>query len=124
MNYDFPKDIEEYVHRVGRTGRAGRTGESITFMTRQDWHHAKELISILEEAEQVSRYARQAFNSSKFSTKKQFLYLVFQEVPEEIYKMAERYEAWKQKKDSERSSLRNGRDGNNRSRQGYNRNRW
>ncbi|XP_029178271.1 probable ATP-dependent RNA helicase DDX43 [Nylanderia fulva] len=98
LNFDFPKDIEEYVHRVGRTGRAGRTGESITFMTRQDWHHAKELISILEEAEQ--------------------------EVPEELYKMAERYEAWKQKKDSERSFLRNGRDGNNRSRQGYNRSRW
>ena len=24
-NYDFPKDMEEYVHRVGRTGRAGNT---------------------------------------------------------------------------------------------------
>lgn len=23
VNYDFPNDIEEYVHRVGRTGRAG-----------------------------------------------------------------------------------------------------
>lgn len=22
-NYDFPRNIEEYVHRVGRTGRAG-----------------------------------------------------------------------------------------------------
>ncbi|XP_070158975.1 probable ATP-dependent RNA helicase DDX43 [Polyergus mexicanus] len=97
LNYDFPKDIEEYVHRVGRTGRAGRTGESITFMTRQDWHHAKELISILEEADQ--------------------------EVPEELHKMSERYEAWKQRKDSERSGLRNSRDGN-RGRQGYNRSRW
>lgn len=55
LNYDFPRDIEEYVHRVGRTGRAGRTGESITFMTRQDWHHAKALINILEEANQVDR---------------------------------------------------------------------
>lgn len=54
LNYDFPRDIEEYVHRVGRTGRAGRTGESITFMTRQDWHNAKELIKILEEANQVN----------------------------------------------------------------------
>ena len=23
LNYDFPRNIEEYVHRVGRTGRAG-----------------------------------------------------------------------------------------------------
>lgn len=43
------------MHRVGRTGRAGRTGESITFMTRKDWSHAKELINILEEASQVGR---------------------------------------------------------------------
>lgn len=55
LNYDFPRDIEEYVHRVGRTGRAGRTGESITYMTRSDWSHAKGLIKILEEAHQVSR---------------------------------------------------------------------
>ncbi|XP_032663911.1 probable ATP-dependent RNA helicase DDX43 [Odontomachus brunneus] len=75
LNYDFPRDIEEYVHRVGRTGRAGRTGESITYMTRNDWSHAKELIKILEEAHQ--------------------------EVPEELYKMAERYEAWKNKKAQE-----------------------
>ena len=26
INYDFPKEIENYVHRVGRTGRAGKTG--------------------------------------------------------------------------------------------------
>lgn len=54
LNYDFPRDIEEYVHRVGRTGRAGRTGESITYMTRSDWSHAEKLIKILEEACQVS----------------------------------------------------------------------
>lgn len=53
----------------------------------------------------------------------QRLYLLFQEVPEELYKMAERYEVWKQKKDSERFGLRNSKDGN-RSRQGYNRSRW
>lgn len=23
FNYDFPRNVEEYVHRVGRTGRAG-----------------------------------------------------------------------------------------------------
>ena len=45
LNYDFPRNIEEYVHRVGRTGRAGRTGTSITFMCREDWKHAQELIS-------------------------------------------------------------------------------
>jgi superfamily II DNA/RNA helicase len=23
VNYDFPKGIEDYIHRIGRTGRAG-----------------------------------------------------------------------------------------------------
>jgi ATP-dependent RNA helicase DDX43 len=53
FNYDFPRNIEEYVHRVGRTGRAGRTGESISLLTKQDWAQAKELITIMEEANQV-----------------------------------------------------------------------
>ena len=28
INYDFPNQIEDYVHRIGRTGRAGATGSS------------------------------------------------------------------------------------------------
>ena len=33
INYDLPKDIESYTHRIGRTGRAGRKGVSTTFCT-------------------------------------------------------------------------------------------
>uniref|UniRef100_A0A8C6L7A2 RNA helicase n=1 Tax=Nothobranchius furzeri TaxID=105023 RepID=A0A8C6L7A2_NOTFU len=56
FNYDFPRNIEEYVHRVGRTGRAGRTGAAITLLTRENWRMAPELIPILERAEQVSKH--------------------------------------------------------------------
>lgn len=52
VNYDFPRNIEEYVHRVGRTGRANRRGTSLSFMTRSDWGSAAELIEILKEAGQ------------------------------------------------------------------------
>lgn len=31
INYDMARDVESYVHRIGRTGRAGELGESITF---------------------------------------------------------------------------------------------
>lgn len=65
MNYDFPRNIEEYVHRVGRTGRAGRTGESISFFTRADWSQAKELISILEEANQVKTLLASILNAKE-----------------------------------------------------------
>ncbi|KAK7082691.1 putative ATP-dependent RNA helicase ddx43 [Halocaridina rubra] len=52
FNYDCPKDMEEYVHRVGRTGRAGRSGESCTLMCREDWKVAGKLIDVLEKSDQ------------------------------------------------------------------------
>jgi len=33
LNYDYPNNTEDYVHRIGRTGRAGRKGTAITFFT-------------------------------------------------------------------------------------------
>ncbi|KAJ1668852.1 DEAD-box ATP-dependent RNA helicase 35 [Coemansia sp. RSA 1646] len=32
INYDLPKEIENYTHRIGRTGRAGKTGVATTFI--------------------------------------------------------------------------------------------
>merc|ERR1719436_775540 len=52
INYDFPGQIEDYVHRVGRTGRAGATGSSYTFFTQEKSRHAKDLIAVLREANQ------------------------------------------------------------------------
>ncbi|XP_062570833.1 probable ATP-dependent RNA helicase DDX43 [Saccostrea cucullata] len=78
FNYDFPRNMEEYVHRVGRTGRAGKTGKSISLLTRSDWRSATHLIEILEEANQI--------------------------VPDELASMAERYEAHKQKLNEERAN--------------------
>ncbi|CAF0743205.1 unnamed protein product [Didymodactylos carnosus] len=52
FNYDLPKSMEDYVHRVGRTGRAGKTGYALTLVTREDWRNAEKLIKILEEARQ------------------------------------------------------------------------
>lgn len=31
VNFDMARDVESYVHRIGRTGRAGEVGESVTF---------------------------------------------------------------------------------------------
>ncbi|HCO77949.1 MAG TPA: RNA helicase, partial [Rhodocyclaceae bacterium] len=32
INFDPPKQFEDYVHRIGRTGRAGREGVAVTFV--------------------------------------------------------------------------------------------
>merc|ERR1711957_1013768 len=52
INYDFPNNIEDYVHRVGRTGRAGATGSSYTFFTPDKFKHAGDLVAVLKEANQ------------------------------------------------------------------------
>merc|ERR1711920_249196 len=52
INYDFPTQIEDYIHRVGRTGRAGATGSSSTFFTSDKSRHAKDLMNVLREASQ------------------------------------------------------------------------
>ena len=33
LNFDYPNNSEDYIHRIGRTGRAGATGTAITFFT-------------------------------------------------------------------------------------------
>lgn len=33
LNYDYPNNSEDYVHRIGRTARAGAKGTAITFFT-------------------------------------------------------------------------------------------
>jgi hypothetical protein len=33
LNYDYPNNSEDYIHRIGRTGRAGAMGTAITFFT-------------------------------------------------------------------------------------------
>ncbi|KAK1170937.1 putative ATP-dependent RNA helicase DDX43 [Acipenser oxyrinchus oxyrinchus] len=91
FNYDFPRNIEEYVHRVGRTGRAGRSGVSLTLVTRNDWKVASELINILERAHQF--------------------------VPEELVLMADRYEKHRLEKQRERELVEpRGGDGGRRGR--------
>ena len=35
INYDVPRDPEDYVHRVGRTARASKKGQAITFVNEQ-----------------------------------------------------------------------------------------
>lgn len=33
LNYDYPNNSEDYIHRIGRTGRAGANGTAITLFT-------------------------------------------------------------------------------------------
>lgn len=76
INFDFVKDIEEYVYRVGLTGRAGKTGLAITLMTKMDCSKAKGLVELMEKSGQ--------------------------DVPPELRKMASKYEAKEERDRAER----------------------
>ena len=43
INFDVPKDIHTYLHRIGRSGRWGRKGVGINFITRRDTSKLKEI---------------------------------------------------------------------------------
>ncbi|KAJ3328798.1 hypothetical protein HDU76_009271 [Blyttiomyces sp. JEL0837] len=53
INYDMPKEIEDYVHRIGRTGRSGKTGVATTFINRNSQEQILlDLKHLLREAKQ------------------------------------------------------------------------
>jgi translation initiation factor 4A len=43
INFDLPKDVNTYLHRIGRSGRWGRKGVGINFITRRDLNKMKEI---------------------------------------------------------------------------------
>ncbi|KAJ2162754.1 ATP-dependent RNA helicase dbp2 [Coemansia sp. RSA 552] len=74
INYDFPNNVEDYVHRIGRTGRAGASGTAITFFTSENSRSSKDLQHILVEAKQdvpqqledMARYSNRGGGSGRW----------------------------------------------------------
>lgn len=54
INYDMPKHIDDYVHRIGRTGRAGRKGKAIAFINEKQCSRdlLKKLNDLLSDSKQ------------------------------------------------------------------------
>ena len=75
VNFDFPNNTEDYVHRIGRTARAKKTGTAYSFFTSANSKQAKELIDLLKEAKQqveprlyeMMQMARQFNGRSKYN---------------------------------------------------------
>lgn len=53
QNYTMPKEIEDYVHQIGRTGRSGKTGIATTFVNMNTTEQTLlDLKYLLKEAKQ------------------------------------------------------------------------
>lgn len=49
INFDFPYEAEDYVHRIGRTGRAGNTGIAISFADENESFAIPEIEEYIKE---------------------------------------------------------------------------
>lgn len=76
INYDLPKNIEDYVHRIGRTARGNSAeGTSYAFVTGGDSSVVKGLVQIMRDAEQevpeelmgMAQYSRGGGGRSRYS---------------------------------------------------------
>lgn len=53
INYDYPNNSQDYIHRIGRTGRCSQTGTAFTLFTKENSPKASELIKVLTDSNQT-----------------------------------------------------------------------
>lgn len=53
INFDYPNSSEDYVHRIGRTARSTNKGTAYTFFTPGNARQARDLVRVLQEANQA-----------------------------------------------------------------------
>ena len=49
VNFDVPREAEDYVHRIGRTARADRDGRAVTFVAPDDMIRLRKIERLLEK---------------------------------------------------------------------------
>lgn len=85
INFDYPNNSEDYIHRIGRTGRSSQKGTSYAFFTHSNSKQAKDLVAVLTEANQrvdpklaamAARSYRMLLHSSIFSFNYFYVYLL------------------------------------------------
>ena len=57
ISYDIPRDVETYIHRIGRTGRAGEKGSAITLVTENEIEKLRRIERGIKKSIAVKRTA-------------------------------------------------------------------
>ena len=69
INYDVPRDPEDYVHRIGRTARAENSGEALTLIAPDDTRYWKRIERFLRGDESSIRSDRGCSGGSRHSSR-------------------------------------------------------
>ncbi len=48
FNYDSPKNVDDYTHRVGRTARFGKTGKAVTLLSSHDHQAFRKIVQYID----------------------------------------------------------------------------
>lgn len=70
VNFDLPKNADEYIHRIGRTGRAGQKGEAFSLIGPRDWKSFEGLKNHLQYALECTAHPDIPAEFKGFSPKK------------------------------------------------------
>ncbi len=66
INYDIPREVEPYIHRIGRTGRKGKSGVALSFYDDREEVYLEEIISfIARDIIQVERPSKDLIEKNK-----------------------------------------------------------
>jgi superfamily II DNA/RNA helicase len=72
VNFDLPKEADEYIHRIGRTGRAGQQGEAISLVGKRDWRSYTSIKSHLDYEIDCRQYPESPSDFQGFEPKPAF----------------------------------------------------
>ena len=82
INYDVPKAVEDYIHRIGRTGRYDKTGVAVTLVSRHDTRLFKAIEHTVGKDIKVFEGA-DAIKSAERPKKKTSVTVIKKEAPKE-----------------------------------------
>ena len=60
VNYDIPKNSEDYVHRIGRTGRAGLSGKAVSFALPNELREVRDIERLIHKTLNITKLAKPA----------------------------------------------------------------
>ncbi len=70
INYDVPRDCDDYIHRVGRTARAGTKGRAITFVSEEEQQYFKRIEDFIEQVVPKLEVPAELGEAPEYSPKK------------------------------------------------------